>query len=240
MPADDITLYAGWTINQYTITFDSNGGSSVDAITDDYGESVSGPTNPTREGYTFGGWYSDSALTTAYTFTTIPADDITLYAAWTINQYTITFDSNGGSSVDSITEDYGTSISASTDPTRTGYTFDGWHTDEALTTSYTFTTMPAENLTLYAKWTINEVTITFDSNGGSSIDAITDDYGEAVSEPSDPTKEGHTFDGWYTDEALTTAYTFSTMPAEDLTLYAKWDANAYTITYEKNGGVGVS
>ena len=153
MPAENVSLYAKWTINQYTISFEENGGSAVADITQDYGTSVSAPTAPTKTGHTFGGWYSDAGLTTAYTFSTMPAENITLYAKWTINQYTISFEENGGSAVANITQNYGTSVSAPTDPTRTGYTFGGWYSDAGLMTAYTFSTMPAENITLYAKWT---------------------------------------------------------------------------------------
>jgi uncharacterized repeat protein (TIGR02543 family) len=89
MPAESITLYAKWTINQYTITFDSNDGTAVNPITQDFGTAVSTPTNPTRNGYSFVGWFTDEALTNAYSFTTMPAESITLYAKWTINQYAI-------------------------------------------------------------------------------------------------------------------------------------------------------
>ncbi|MBK7452259.1 MAG: InlB B-repeat-containing protein [Anaerolineales bacterium] len=180
MPAGDITLYAKWTANSYTITFDSNGGSVVTAITQPFGSAVSAPIAPTKTGYTFGGWYSDAGLNTAYTFTTMPAADITLYAKWTANSYTITFDSNGGSVVTAITQDFDTAVTAPTAPTKTGNTFGGWYSDAGLNTAYTFTTMPAANITLYAKWTANSYTITFDSNGGSVVTAITQDFDTAV------------------------------------------------------------
>ncbi len=240
MPASNITLYAKWTANSYTITFNSNGGSVVAAITQPFGSAVSAPTAPTKTGNTFGGWYSDAGLTTAYTFTTMPAADITLYAKWTANSYTITFNSNGGSAVAAITQPFGSAVSAPTAPTKTGYTFGGWYSDAGLNTAYTFTTMPASNITLYAKWTVNSYTITFNSNGGSAVAAITQPFGSAVSAPTAPTKTGNTFGGWYSDAGLNTAYTFTTMPAADITLYAKWTANSYTITFNSNGGSAVA
>jgi uncharacterized repeat protein (TIGR02543 family) len=85
MPSQAITLYAKWTANQYTIRFDSNDGTRVTAITQNFGTAVSAPTNPTRTGYTFAGWFSDEALTIAYTFTTMPSQATTLYAKWTAN-----------------------------------------------------------------------------------------------------------------------------------------------------------
>ena len=135
---DNITLYAKWAANTYTITFDTAGGSEIAPITQDYGTVITAPEAPTREGYTFIGW--DKAIPT-----TMPAENMTVTAQWEINQYTITFDTNGGSEIAPITQDYGTAITAPADPTREGYTFIGW--DKAIPT-----TMPAENITLKARW----------------------------------------------------------------------------------------
>lgn len=135
---DNITLYAKWAANTYTITFDTAGGSEIAPITQDYGTVITAPEAPTREGYTFIGWDKEIP-------TTMPAENMTVTAQWEINQYTITFDTNGGSEIAPITQDYGTAITAPADPTREGYTFIGW--DKAIPT-----TMPAENITLKAKW----------------------------------------------------------------------------------------
>ncbi|MDO9629406.1 MAG: InlB B-repeat-containing protein, partial [Acholeplasmataceae bacterium] len=235
-----LTLYAKWTSSavMYTITFEPNGGSAVTAITQEALTTVVAPANPTRSGYSFLGWYSDAALATAYTFSTMPAANITLYAKWeaVVNLKTITFESNGGSAVDPITLNVGTAVTAPTAPTKLGNTFGGWYSDAALATAYTFTTMPANNITLYAKWTVNNYTITFESNGGSVVTALNQAYNSAVVAPTAPTKLGNTFGGWYSDVALATAYTFTTMPANNITLYAKWTVNNYTITFESNGG----
>jgi uncharacterized repeat protein (TIGR02543 family) len=240
MPAQNITLYAKWTVNQYTITFNSNGGSAVTAITQNFGTTVTAPTAPTREGYTFDGWFSNAELTSAYTFTTMPAQNITLYAKWAVNQYTITFNSNGGSAVTAITQNFGTVVLAPTAPTREGYTFDGWFSNTELTTAYAFTTISAQNITLYAKWIVNQYTITFNSNGGSAVTAITQNFGSAVTAPTAPTREGYTFDGWFSNTELTTAYAFTTISAQNITLYAKWTVNQYTITFNSNGGSAVA
>lgn len=138
MPNSDLNLTAKWKINQYTITFDSTGGSEVDDIIQNYGTSVTAPADPTRDGYTFDDW--DPSLSE-----TIPNSDLSLTAKWRINQYTINFDSRAGSKVDDIKQDYGTEIIAPADPTRDGYTFDGW--DPALPE-----TMPSNDLNLAAKW----------------------------------------------------------------------------------------
>jgi len=231
MPANDVTTKAQYTINEYTITINVNGGSAIDPITQDYATEVTTPDEPTKTGYTFDDWYSDEGLTTPYTFTTMPAEDITVYVGWTINQYTITFNSNEGSAVDPITQDYATEVVEPAEPTKTGYTFIDWYSDELLTTPYVFDTMPAEDITLHAGWEINKYTITIDVNGGSAIDPITQDYNTEVATPAEPTKTGYTFNDWYSDAELLTPYTFTTMPAEDITVYVGWTIVTYTVTY---------
>ena len=130
--------WAKWEINQYTITFDTNGGSEIAPITQDYGTEITAPDNPTRKGYTFKGWDKEIPKT-------MPAENMTVKAQWEINQYTITFDTNGGSEITPITQDYGTEITAPDNPTRKGYTFKGW--DKEIPE-----TMPAENITITARW----------------------------------------------------------------------------------------
>ena len=201
MPAENITVKAQWEINQYTITFDTNGGSEIAPITQDYGTEITAPDNPTRKGYTFKGW--DKEIPEA-----MPAENITVKAQWEINQYTITFDTNGGSEIAPITQDYGTEITAPDKPTRKGYTFKGW--DKEIPE-----TMPAENMTVKAQWEINQYTIAFDTNGGSEISPITQDYGTEITAPDNPTRKGYTFKGW--DKEIP-----ETMPAENITITARW------------------
>ena len=215
MPAENITVKAQWEINQYTITFDTNGGSEIAPITQDYGTEITAPDNPTRKGYTFKGWDKEIPKT-------MPAENITVKAQWEINQYTITFDTNGGSEIAPITQDYGTEITAPDNPTRKGYTFKGW--DKEIPE-----TMPAENITVKAQWEINQYTITFDTNGGSEIAPITQDYGTEITAPDNPTRKGYTFKGW--DKEIP-----ETMPAENITVKAQWEINQYTITFDTNGG----
>ena len=215
MPAENITVKAQWEINQYTITFDTNGGSEIAPITQDYGTQIAAPANPTRKGYTFKGWDKEIPKT-------MPAENITVKAQWEINQYTITFDTNGGSEIAPITQDYGTEITAPDNPTRKGYTFKGWNKEIP-------ETMPAENITVKAQWEINQYTITFDTNGGSEIAPITQDYGTEITAPDNPTRKGYTFKGWNKEIP-------ETMPAENITVKAQWEINQYTITFDTNGG----
>lgn len=158
-------------------------------------------------GYTFGGWNKADGTAWDYASDKV-TDNITLYAKWAANTYTITFDTAGGSEIAPITQDYGTVITAPEAPTREGYTFIGW--DKEIPT-----TMPAENMTVTAQWEINQYTITFDTADGSEIAPITQDYGTAITAPADPTREGYTFMGW--DREIPT-----TMPAENMTVTAQW------------------
>ena len=196
-----LTLYPVWNTNKYTITFDTNGGSEIAPITQDYGTEITAPDNPTRKGYTFKGWDKEIPKT-------MPAENITVKAQWKINQYTIAFDTNGGSDIAPITQDYGTEITAPDNPTRKGYTFKGW--DKEIPE-----TMPAENITVKAQWEINQYTIAFDTNGGSEIAPITQDYGTEITAPDNPTRKGYTFKGW--DKEIP-----ETMPAENITITARW------------------
>ncbi len=213
MPLGDTTLYAVWTVNQYTITFDSAGGSAVASINKDYGTEVTPPTAPTKTGYTFSAW-------TPALPATMPAEDISVTATWDVNQYTITFVSDG-SAVEAMTLDYGAAIIAPEDPTKTGYTFSAW-------TPALPATMPAEDISVTATWDVNQYTITFDSAGGSAVASINKDYGTEVTPPTAPTKTGYTFAGW--SPALP-----NTILAENITVIAQWNVNQYTITFVSDG-----
>ena len=217
VPADVTELTVQWTAPTYTVTLHANGGTIADGkdVTGyTYGVGETLPTDVTRTGYTFKGWYDNENLTgspvTAISNTETGNKEY--WAKWEINQYTITFDTAGGSTVASITQDYGTAITAPADPTKEGYTFIGW--DREIPAN-----MPAENVTLTAQWEINRYTVTFDTNGGSEIAPITQDYGTAITAPADPTREGYTFIGW--DREIP-----ATMPAENVTVTAQWQLAA--------------
>ena len=142
---ENLPLTAKWQLNRYTITFKPENGGEDIVITQDYGTAITAPANPTKTGYTFAGW--DKTIPS-----TMPAGDMAITAQWQLNQYTITFDTAGGSEVPSITQDYGTAITAPANPTKTGYTFAGW--DKTIPT-----TMPAGDMTITARWTENRVIV---------------------------------------------------------------------------------
>lgn len=140
--------FNGKVIGAYTVTFQSEGGSEV-ASQIRANTPAARPADPTKEGYTFIGWYNGES---EWDFETPVTADLTLTAKWQINRYTITFDTAGGSEVPSITQDYGTAITAPANPTKTGYTFAGW--DKTIPT-----TMPAGDMTITARWTENRVIV---------------------------------------------------------------------------------
>ncbi len=207
-----------------SLTFDSQGGSLIAAIEQDVGSEVALETinakQPTRTGYTFGGWYEDSdCVSKVESAVTITAEATTVYAKWTPNQYTLTFDSKGGTAVESITQDYDTAVTAPADPTRTGYTFTGW--DKPVPAA-----MPAGDMTFNAMWQVNTYSVTFDANGGSDVAAESRNYGEFVVEPAAPVWEGHTFIRWEYEAGGDGDVRFPfTMPAGDVTLKAVWKEN---------------
>ena len=191
-----------------TVTYKDGSGEYAKQIVQ-AGEKAIEPDVPSRQGYQFTDWYLDD---TKYDFNTAVTKDMTLTAKWTVNSYTITFDTDGGSAVAPITQDYGTTINAPAAPTKTGYTFMGWN--PALPA-----TMPAEDMTITAQWRINRYTVTFDTDGGSEVDAQTVAYGEKAKTPADPTKTGYTFAGW---ELGGNAYDFAAAVTGNMTLTAKW------------------
>ncbi len=222
-----VTLYAQWAPTVYTITYEYNDGTDTKkehsfSITD----TVTAMDAPDRVGYTFTGWkvtkaegiWTEGDVTQPeFTVNGGLYGNVTLTAQWQVNQYTISFDTLGGSAVSSITLDYGTEVNAPSDPTKTGYTFAGWEGLPEI--------MPAEDIIVTAKWTINSYTVTFDSNGGEAVAPITQEFGSSITAPA-ATREGYTFLGW---SGLP-----ETVPAENITATAQWQANTYTVTFHKN------
>ena len=197
----------GEVIGAYTVTFQSEGGSEV-ASQIRANTPAAQPDNPTKEGHTFIGWYNGES---EWDFETPVTTGLILTAKWQVNQYTITFKPENGGQDIVIKQDYGTAITAPANPTKTGYTFAGW--DKTIPT-----TMPAGDMTITARWTVNQYTITFKpENGGQDI-VIKQDYGTAITAPANPTKTGYTFAGW--DKTIP-----STMPAGDMTITARWTEN---------------
>ena len=239
----DRTLYAGWTVTTYTVTFNANGGNLTSDPTQAvlrYGK-ITEPSNPTREGYTFTGWYTDLNCSNLYDFNSQVTSDFTLYAGWN-KVCKITRILNGGSLTGDTTL---TVISgdriyyhAQSDPIRSGYTFTGWYTDSSCTILYDFSSKVTSDFTLYAGWSVATCTVSFNANGG----VLTDDTnqtvssGSTVTQPSNPTRNEYDFTGWYTDIDCTNKYDFENQITSSFTLYAGWEIKNYTVSFNANGG----
>ena len=221
---------------EYTVTFNAYGGfPTPDEQHVKSGEKAVLPAEPTLKGHTFAFWYlgEDEQNATAYDFNTPVTENITLTAKWNINKYTVTFDSYGGTPVPPAQEvEYGLTATKPDDPTLKGYTFAFWYLgeDEQNATAYDFNTPVTENITLTAKWNINKYTVTFNSYGGTPVPPAQEvEYGLTATEPATaPTKTGYTFDGWYLGDEK---YDFSDAVEQNITLYANWEKNIYTVTY---------
>ena len=242
----NFTLYAQWTANSLTITYDSQNGSAISNGSTTTGGSISvSPGTPTRAGYTFNGWSTtDTGTAVTFPHTHGQTANFTLFAVWNANSLTVTYDSQGGSAVTAGSSQTGASISAApTAPTRTGYTFTGWST----TSTGSVVTFPyahgqTANFTLYAIWSANALTVTYDSQGGSAVTSGGSQTGASISAaPTAPTRAGYTFGGWsVTDGGTAVTFPYAHGQTADFTLFAKWSANALTITYNSQGGSAVT
>jgi uncharacterized repeat protein (TIGR02543 family) len=230
----DMTLYAKYTINQYTINFDSDGGSTVDPITDDYNVVVDRPVDPTKDGYIFDDWYIEDQLlhlASDYDGFRIDSNDKTLYAKWDLVTYNITYNldvesTNNPSNPDTYNVETPTFTLA--DPTKDGFSFDGWFLEDTFVTEITSIEQGSfTDYAIYPKFTETigtYYTVTFDSNDGTDVDSQSILENDNAVAPTDPTRSGYTFEGWFTDdETFINSFSFSTSITGDITLYAKWD-----------------
>ncbi len=220
MPANDLMLYAHFSVNSYQVNFDIDGAVMNEAVV--YDTLLNEPTAPTKQGYTFDGWYDAETGGNKWDFKTMkmPANDVTLYAHFTVSSYQVNFDIDGAVTNEAIV--YDTLLNEPATPTKQGYTFDGWYDAETDGNKWDFKTMkmPANDVTLYAHFTINNYQANFDIDGSVTNETIT--YDTLLNEPTAPTKQGFLFDGWYDAEVGGTKWDFNTMkmPANDINLYA--------------------
>ena len=220
---------AGGGDEKLTVSF-VDGDSELSNVDIDKNSYVTEPAAPTKEGYIFAGWYSDSACTKEFDFkNTKITENTKIYAKFVANdeKFTVSFNTNGGSSIASQTINAGEKVTKPADPTKANNKFAGWYCDSALTQPYDFSSQVLSSFTLYAKWTAESgtYTVTFNSNGGSAVPAQTVKAGEKAVKPANPTKSGYSFSGWYSDASLTTQYDFNSAVNADITLCAKWTSN---------------
>ena len=220
MPAEDVTLTAKWTVNNYTVTWDVDGATTEETYA--YGATINKKAAPEKEGYTFAGWegYTDGM--------TMPAENKTFKATWTVNEYNVEFIVDGVA-VQSGKVAYGADVKAPADPAKEGHTFAGW-------TPAVPATQGAADATYTAQWTVNQYTVTYANTGDATIAAVTADYGTAIAPVADPTWEGYSFTGWkWTNAEGAEIFAPATVPAYNVTATAQWKANSYTIEWIVDG-----
>ncbi len=234
MPARDVTYTAQWTANEYTITFDTDGGSDVASITQAYGTEVSAPEAPGKTGYDFAGWDTEIPAT-------MPAGDLAIKAQWTPQRYAITYvgvEDATFAAAQPTEHVYGTDTVIPA-PTRVGFDFLGWKVNDNTEAEISLTlggTDYTAAITLTATWRNSDVTLKFVTGvDGASIPDITVCYGDKADAPAAPEKPGYDFDGWYT--ASNEQFDFTAGVTQSQTLTAHWTAHPYTITYQLDGGV---
>lgn len=253
------TLYAKWTANKYTVTLNNENATTAGttSVSATYGSAMPSITAPKKTGYTFGGYYDGTNGsgtqyykadgTSARTWN--KASNATLYAKWTANKYTVTLNNQSATTAGttSVSATYGSAMPSITVPKKTGYTFGGYYTgtNGSGTQYYTSSGASARSwdktsaTTLYAKWTANTYKVTFNANGGTTPTASKNvTYDSTYGTLPTPTKDGHTFKGWYTSASGGTQITSSTKVSitSAQTLYAQWTTNTYTVTFKNYDG----
>ena len=245
-------LYAKWTeaptvIEAFSVTFYTAHGVIPDGQLVQKNQKVAEPQTPTADGYIFEGWYSDMEYQNKYDFNAPVTQNLTLYAKWseeptTVQYFKVSFYTEHGTAPAEQTIEKGYPAVKPADPTAEGYVFGGWYTDKEMQKLYDFNTAVTVNMTLFAKWTqlpSQNYIVSFNSNGhGNTPNPQTVTGGQMAQKPADPTATGYTFTGWYVDTACTQAYNFRAAVSSNLTLYAGWAPNRYTIRYDANSGVG--
>ena len=225
----NVVLIAMWVEDstpRYTVTFDTDGAGNLPQQTILFGNKVTRPATPVKSGYTFDGWYLGDKQW-IFELDTVTSN-ITLTAKWALieeesGEYTVTFDTAGAGAIPSQTVAAGGLVTRPENPTKSGYTFSGWFLGSNV---WSFSTDTVNsNITLKAKWTENapqltSYTVIFDSDGGSKVSAQSIKAGGKIMMPAEPTKEGHSFSGWYNG---TKKWSFDNDTVNsDITLTAKW------------------
>ncbi len=244
-----MTLYAQWTAMQSTLTFNTNGGDIVSpgAKLVTYGKTYGKMPTPTRTGYTFNGWYTQATGgdKVKSTDTVAIVDETTLYAQWTVNTYVVYFNANNGEGITTQKDvTYGGAYGELPEATRTGYTFDGWYTlaedGDKITEDTEVRITTAQ--TLYAHWTeiVVEPTVyvvMFDTQGGEcATTTVYIEEGEEIGALPIVTKNGYTFNGWFTEASGGDKIETTAVVNTNMTLYAQWTANECVVYFDTQEG----
>lgn len=236
---ENLTLYAAWRSETAVITFDYNyeGGESSTVTVNTLTE-VTKPEQPQRDGFKFGGWFTDRRGRNEFVFAGGVFKDTTIYAYWisTDAKVVLNYNYSGAPANGLIPVTLGERVQKPQDPVRNKYKFTGWYTDAAATIAYDFNTEITESTTLlYAGWELTVAEVTFDYNYEGTQSTSTDvDINKAVTKPSDPERVGYNFVNWCTDKEGNSVYNFSEPVKNDFTLYAKWQKKSFTVNFKNN------
>jgi uncharacterized repeat protein (TIGR02543 family) len=249
-PDGNLVVHAQWTRDPFTVTYEEYGGTTVSDSEFVSGGTVTLPAKPTRAGYSFDGWFTAQTGGTKYGSTSTPPDgNLVVHAQWTQisanTVFSVTYQEHGGTTVADATFVSGGTVTLPANPTRAGYTFDGWFTEETDGTKYNSTFSPTdENVVVHAQWTQIPFSVTFEEHGGTTVSDATFVSGGSVTLPADPTRAGYTFDGWFTAQTGGTKYNSSFSPTDgNLVVHAQWTqipSNSFAVTFEEHGGTTVS
>ncbi|MGL4588754.1 MAG: InlB B-repeat-containing protein, partial [Mycoplasmatales bacterium] len=251
MPTTDLSLYAIWNPKKLNLSFDVNGGETSSPVSQvvEYSQKASPVTNPRKTGYTFNGWNNkvdQSGTMWDFNSSTMPATDLTLYATWTPIKTVVNFDVNGASSpIPPETQvDPGTTVNEPVDPVRAGFRFVGWNTEldgSGITWNFMTTEVETTPVKLYAQWQPDIYNLVFNVNGASTKTPVGQEipFGELATKVTDPVRAGYVFKEWNTKidgSGDTWDFSLSTMPATEVTLYAKWTPAKYELSFDTAGG----
>jgi uncharacterized repeat protein (TIGR02543 family) len=245
----DFTLFAKWDANTLNVSFNTNSGTAVTATTTRTAEALPNTVTTTRAGYTFLGWFDNAELTgsaISFPYTHGKIADFTLFAKWDANVLNVTLDTNSGSGATSTTTRTAASLPTTFTTTRAGYAFAGWFDNPSFTgsaISFPYTHGKTSDFTIYAKWDANTLNVNFITNSGTAVTAVTTRTGDQIPTSFTTTRSGHTFLGWFDNAEFTgsaISFPYAHTKTADFTLYAKWDANSLTVSFDSNGGSSVT
>ena len=209
------------------VTFETNGGSNIVEAKVDKDGKITRPTDPTKDGFIFMGWFSDEELENEFDFDAKIEKSITIYAKWLDAEttYLVHFEVNGGSEIDDVNVKHGLKVQKPADPTKEGFLFKGWYSDNELKNVFNFNQAITKDTIVYAKWFDENTTYTlsFNTLGGEEIASEVLGYDELPTEPATPKKDLHKFNGWFEDEECTQPYSFNEVLTENKIIYASFE-----------------
>lgn len=226
--------------SSFKVTFTQNytGSPKPTQVVVEKGGTVERPADPTREGYTFSGWYEEKGCQNLFDFSTPIVKNKVLFAGWANTVLTVTYNFNyvGAPAMETVNIQAGATLTPIDDPTRENYSFIGWYLEASGDTKFDFSTPVQNDMTLYAKWALAVAVVTFDLNYTVEDQTWTEkvDVGNTLTVPTEPVRTGYDFKGWYLEAACDNAYDFTLAVNNNLKLYAKWEIQKFTVTFNYN------